>query len=307
MPKLILTVGASASGKSTWAEEFVEGNDGWINLNRDDVRFELFTDGYRDWNRYKFNKTNENQVSERINYLRDVAEDYQANIVVSDTNLNPKVRKVWQDWAAVNNYEFELKLFPCDWSELVKRNAQRQGGLKESLLYDQFKRYMQQFGAIGEQELIPYTKGDSNQYTIIVDIDGTIADMTGVRKPFDWNKVGLDKPRNEIIDMVLALGARSQHITFMSGRDGVCYYDTIEWIEKYVMDSTVSSISWDLVMRKAGDVRKDYIVKYELFNEHIRGKFEVDAVFDDRDQVLQLWDLLDLPNVINVGGYQNKF
>ena len=57
MPKIILTIGASCSGKTTWAEKFCGESDNFINLNRDDVRFELFTNNVRDWTKYKFNKT----------------------------------------------------------------------------------------------------------------------------------------------------------------------------------------------------------------------------------------------------------
>lgn len=42
-------------------------------------------------------------------------------------------------------------------------------------------------------------------------------------------------------------------------------------------------------MRPAGDMRKDTEVKLEMFNAHIRGKFNVEAIFDDRPQILRLW------------------
>lgn len=53
-PQAILTVGISSSGKTTWAEKFVFENPSWVNINRDDVRFTLFTNGVRDWGKYKF-------------------------------------------------------------------------------------------------------------------------------------------------------------------------------------------------------------------------------------------------------------
>ena len=39
-------------------------------------------------------------------------------------------------------------------------------------------------------------------------------------------------------------------------------------------------------MRKEKDYRKDSIVKTEIYNEYIKDKYCVTAVFDDRDQVV---------------------
>ena len=37
---------------------------------------------------------------------------------------------------------------------------------------------------------------------IIVDVDGTLADMRGIRGPFEWDKVSQDKPHQDVIDLV---------------------------------------------------------------------------------------------------------
>lgn len=44
--KAILTIGVSASGKTTWAETHVRdmnafGNDDWVNICRDDIRWRM--------------------------------------------------------------------------------------------------------------------------------------------------------------------------------------------------------------------------------------------------------------------------
>ena len=48
-------------------------------------------------------------------------------------------------------------------------------------------------------------------------------------------------------------------------------------------------------MRPKGDQRKDVIVKEQLYNEHIKGKFNVVAIFDDRMQMVSLWRSMGLP------------
>jgi hypothetical protein len=47
-------------------------------------------------------------------------------------------------------------------------------------------------------------------------------------------------------------------------------------------------------MREYGDQRKDSIVKAEIFDQEIRGRYHVVAVFDDRDQVVRMWRSLGL-------------
>jgi len=47
-------------------------------------------------------------------------------------------------------------------------------------------------------------------------------------------------------------------------------------------------------MRAAGDMRKDAIVKAEIFDREIRHRWDVTAVFDDRQQVVRMWRSLGL-------------
>ena len=44
-----------------------------------------------------------------------------------------------------------------------------------------------------------------------------------------------------------------------------------------------------LEMRREKDGRQDAIVKRELFDTHILGKYYVEFVLDDRNQVVDLW------------------
>jgi len=69
----------------------------------------------------------------------------------------------------------------------------------------------------------------------------------------------------------------------MSGRSDECRNETYQWLRE-------NDVPFDeLYMRAADDKRQDWKVKYDLFNEHVRGKYNVVGVFDDRDQVVKLW------------------
>ena len=47
-------------------------------------------------------------------------------------------------------------------------------------------------------------------------------------------------------------------------------------------------------MRKTGDNRKDAIVKREIYETHIKDKYQVDYVLYDRNQVVEMWRSLGL-------------
>ncbi|MCD0442952.1 hypothetical protein LO763_04840 [Glycomyces sp. A-F 0318] len=130
---------------------------------------------------------------------------------------------------------------------------------------------------------------------VIVDVDGTVALRVGsrARGPFDWHRVGEDRPNPPVIAAVEALAAAGHRIVFLSGRESVpgCYEDTFAWLERHVdIEGGI-----ELYMRAAGDHRRDTVVKREMFDEHLAGR-EVLCVFDDRDQVVRMWrQELELP------------
>ena len=71
---------------------------------------------------------------------------------------------------------------------------------------------------------------------IIVDVDGTLADMRGIRGPFEWDKVHLDRPHQDVIDLVKDLISLNKYkIIITTGRDGVCEETTKNWLlENYI-------------------------------------------------------------------------
>lgn len=116
---------------------------------------------------------------------------------------------------------------------------------------------------------------------IIVDIDGTLAKMNG-RSPFDWSRVGEDKV-NEPVRTVLMAMRKTHMVIIFSGRDGVCRTETINWLNN-------NRIHYNKIfMREEGNNEKDAIIKRRLFDTHIAGKYEIEFVLDDRNQVVDMW------------------
>lgn len=113
---------------------------------------------------------------------------------------------------------------------------------------------------------------------ILCDIDGTLAHMKD-RGPFDWARVGEDD-----VDLVVAdLIKLYPHVILMSGRKSICRPETEKWLEDY-------GILYDLLfMRQEDDDRQDGIVKWELYEEHIRPNYNIEFVLDDRNHVVKMW------------------
>lgn len=72
-------------------------------------------------------------------------------------------------------------------------------------------------------------------------------------------------------------------IVFVSGREAAYEEPTRKFLVKH-------GIKYDkLIMRKTGDHRKDAIIKAEIYEEYIKGHYNVLFVLDDRDQVVAMW------------------
>lgn len=296
--KAYVLCGCSASGKTTFAKELAE--QGWMDINRDDLRFEHFCNGVRDWSLYKFTKERENTVTQIQEELARVAWFTDTNIIISDTNINDNTRNKWIDYLTQLGYEVEVKYFDVDLMELLERDAKRTNGVGYKVITDQYARYMKLRHGDNYHK---YKVG--LKHCIIVDIDGTLADMTGVRKPFDWDKVHLDKPRQHVINIVESYRfEQGGDVIFMSGRDAICQAATRQWLVDNIGEWTVDCL---LLMRSENDQRKDSIVKKELFDKYIKGRYNVDYVVDDRDQVIRMWQYELGLEVVQVGKIHNEF
>lgn len=294
-PFIVLTIGMSCSGKSTWVEEFTRNRTDCVEINRDNIRFFNFCDGKRDWTKYTFNKRNEKIVTKIAEAAVESAKDANKNIIISDTNLNPNIRDKWKQWADENGYDIIHKEFPISWVEAVKRNNQREGGIDQSILRKQYYNMKEYLG-----EYL-YEPNPELPDCVLIDIDGTVAHKAPERGFFDWDMVDRDIPRTPVIAMVCGLIDQGYQPIFLSGRDGSCMEATYDWIYKHIMYYLYPDCDFHLFMRTAGDMRKDYIVKRELFDKYVKDKFNVVAVLDDRPQVItNCWLDIGLPNVISV-------
>lgn len=296
--KAIITVGISASGKTTWAREYARANKAII-TNRDDLRFSLT--GARDWGEYKFDKKIEHLITNiQFRVANEVAE-LKKDFILADTNLNESRRAEWVRCLSDLGYTVEIKPFPITLEEALKRDSLRANGVGKAVIYRQWKDWLK---FTGRRVYVPDT---SLPKAVIFDIDGTLAHMVD-RKPYDWDKVFFDALDEDVTLMLKAYVMSGYHVAFLSGRDGVCYLGTLGWIQKNLCPHIYQhNGTYSLNMREKGDMRKDTIIKEEIFWKDISTKWNVRAVFDDRPSVVRMWHDIGIPKVIAVADQNIEF
>lgn len=135
---------------------------------------------------------------------------------------------------------------------------------------------------------VPYVPPLGAPEVVLVDIDGTVALNAG-RSPFDMTRVLEDQPHRAVITAIRAMHLSGRGVIFCSGRDESARVDTEAWLSQHVQVPYLA-----LHMRRVGDNRRDSVVKQEFFNEHIRERYDVLGVFDDRQQVVDMWRAMGL-------------
>ena len=263
--KVTILKGLPASGKSTWAKSQCDNNT--IRINKDDLRNMLGGD---------FSKWKESLVLELRDRIIQESLDSGKNVIVDDTNFHPKHEERIRDIAKLFDVEVEIKMFDTPVEECIKRDQKRDKPVGKSVIMDMYRKYVKKI-----PEQIPYNNLLPD--CVIVDIDGTLAHMTN-RSPYDYTKVDTDVV-DETIKMILQPYEirPNTKIIVCSGRKEECSKETVKWLND-------NGIKFDdLFMRFTDDLRKDSIVKQEIYEMCIKDKYNVLFVLDDRDQVVNMW------------------
>jgi predicted kinase len=291
MPKLIITRGLPASGKTMMAKK-----SGLLRVNRDDLRAMLH-DGTH-------SKDNEKVVRQMRNKLISTALLSGQDVICDDTNLEERTVRELHVLAWTHGAEFEVwDLCDVPQEQCIRRDAARilrhERGVGEDVI-----RSMAQRAQLSPEggpapawrpdtdvaRIVPYVADSTLSKAVIVDIDGTVA-LHVARSPYDYSRVSTDAPNPGVIAVVRALSETHQ-IIFLSGRPDSCETETALWLQEHVSLGGEQGLL--LYMRAERDTRNDAIVKYELFDRYVRDDWNVTAVIDDRERVVRVWRTLGL-------------
>lgn len=130
MQQVIINVGVSGSGKSTWSTDYMRKYIGNYRINRDSIRLQLVgtLDDYyqrKDLNYLEKLVTN----MEEIQFVQLLKEG--ASIIVDNTNLKPSYIQRWVDYVQIWNkdqtdlkqVQIRFKLFPESNAFLLKKRV----------------------------------------------------------------------------------------------------------------------------------------------------------------------------------------
>jgi predicted kinase len=292
MSSLTITRGLPGSGKTYWATCWVaEDQAHRARVNRDDLR-DMVHDGA--WVK--------GVTEPRIIAVRDAAISALlgkgVDVVCDDTNLSQRTARDLAKLACLAHAKFAVQDFtgtPLD--VCIERDAKRDRPVGEQVIRDMHTRYLRGRDLplpwpeepAGESGTVrPYVALPGTPRAVLVDIDGTVALMVD-RSPFDETRVHEDLPNLPVINVVRSLAGAGHQVVFLSGRTNGCRAETEKWLAAHVGVPYAG-----LYMRPVGDMRKDSIVKAELFDEHIRDVYDVACVLDDRASVVAMWRSLGL-------------
>lgn len=299
MQHILILIGISGSGKTTYAREFVQKNPTYLRLNRDDLRRSLLAVPLTEY--WKWDDRRRNPVERIITAIEETALtgalDGGWNVIIDNTHLRQRTLTDLLKQVERRSVMVTFRPFDVPLAEAVRRDAARPDVVGELVIREQFSRYQQLknrfnvaqtlvFPQVSPTPAQPAAPDRALPTCILVDIDGTVAIMAD-RSPFEWKKVYLDVPRQPVINVVKAMQAAGYAVLFLSGRDSVCRADTVAWLEKYT--GWREGQEYSLFMRPHNDNRKDAVIKRELFDAHIRDRYSVEVVLEDRDQVVSLW------------------
>lgn len=278
--KATILRGVSGSGKTTLAKTL----DG-TRISRDDIRRLLFgVEG-----KTVLDNAGEKRVTK---FQRDFIEselDAGRNVIVDDTNLNKSLLTSLCRFINDLGYDFTIRDVRVDVSTAHARNAARPENEQVPAHVIDRQQAKAWWGHIPSVPYVykPYTPDPSLPVAVSFDLDGTLAQMNGKRGPYDFTKYHLDDLDETVATMNWTLGVdegwKSGHceMIILTGRSEEYRAECVEWLER-------KGLSWDrLIMRPEGDTRNDAVVKSDLWDEHISGKFDVVAHFDDRRRVVK--------------------
>lgn len=294
MKKIIILKGLPASGKSSFAKQLIKENPGaYKRVNKDDLRA-MLDNSYH-------SKGNEKFVLKVRDFIIVEALRDGKHVIVDDTNLAKKHETRIRQLADIYKKEtgqqiqVEVKFFEISVEECIRRDLKRQNSVGERVIKKMYKQFLQET----DERNPNYREQDSSlDKAIICDLDGTLAILNG-RNPFiasNCEQDLLNEPVAKIVKQYYKLGHR---VILLSGRLDTYKEETLRWLTKHEIPYH------DLIMRKAGDTRKDSIVKKEFFEQHVQGKYYIDFILDDRNQVVDLWrNELHLPCLqVNYGDF----
>lgn len=317
---IVLMRGISGSGKSTYAREHFSD---YVIVSRDEIRSrfcnlnEYFDGGMRTPFEDYLTTIEETEIAQAICKGKP--------LVIDNTNLRPKYIQNYVNIFAQLNVDPEVvKFVELDVSsgEAMNRNLAAGKHISKDVINQQYRQFLSNkvkisdFVLNGEwiftqrknyfsipMDVEPYKGNPELPGAFIVDLDGTCATRAlgpDMRSFYDYSNVETDEPVPFVKTLIEGMMAIGYEPIFLSGRpEELARKGTEQFIRE-----KIGVYKFELYMRSDaidmdGEERlPDFKVKYRLFNEHIRNRYNIIGAFDDRRQIVNLWEELGIKCLI---------
>ncbi|MBL0913778.1 MAG: AAA family ATPase [Bacteroidia bacterium] len=285
--------GLPGSGKSTLAKKMLDENPGNIKrLNKDELRAMLDNSHHTTANEKFVERLRDLML---IEALKD-----GKHVIIDDTNLSDRplerITQLVQKYRKDSGDAVQVEILPVEvpLQEAIERDTKREKKVGRDVIVRMYKQHML------KDERGPHYKEQDPTLppALVCDLDGTLAILCA-RSPYEALKCESDDLNAPVAEILRTYKAKGEHIILLSGREDNSREATERWLKKH-------DIPYDaLYMRTTKDHRKDSVIKKELYEAHILGRYFVRFVLDDRNQVVDLWRLeLGLPCLqVNYGDF----
>lgn len=271
--KIIFLQGVPGSGKSHFCREYMKlAPDDTVRVNKDELRAMMHNSMH--------SKGKENEVLAVRNFIIEQSLAIGKDIIVDDTNFAEKHLKKIEEIAAKFDAIVEIKSFThVPLETCLEQNLKRLTPVREKVIRQMYNQYV-------KPQITPPIYNFALPNALLCDIDGTLAlfDRKVVNAyDRDFTKDAVNRP------VYILLNQYNAPAILVTGRQEKHREQTELWLKMH-------DIPYDkLHMRQTDDMRSDYTIKQEIYNEHIKNKANILAVFDDRLSVCRLWHELGLP------------
>lgn len=281
MKTIYILKGLPASGKSTWSKAQLDANpNSYKRINKDDLRAMLDNSN---WSR-----GNEKFVLTIRDLMIKEALKAGKHVISDDTNLAAKhetrIRQLAKEYCNETGEQVEVvvKFFEVSLEECIRRDLTRNRSVGEQVIRSMYKKFIDKT----LQHPTPLVQDTTLPKAIICDLDGTLAILD--RNPYHTAECEADRVNQPIANMVKTYKKLGYQILIVSGRQDKYLPESKNWLDKH-------EIPYDYIaLRKAADSGKDSFTKEAIFEEEIKGKWYVEFVLDDRNQVVNMWRKLGL-------------
>lgn len=266
-----MTIGLPGSGKTTWAKDYQRKNPNTVLVNKDELRAMLHQSIHSHGREDFVLKIRDHIIREALSAGHD--------IIVHDTNFADKHQTWLEQMAKAYKAEFVVQYFTdVSLDECIKRDQKRPNYVGEKVIRKMYNDYL-------APKVPVITHDPALPDAILCDLDGTLALFPG-RNPYERDFINdiVNPAVKKVLDFWGSAADDATQLIFVSGRKGKFLAETEKWLKKN--DITYQGI---FMPRADDDNRKDVIIKQEIYEGNIKGKYNVLFVLDDRNQVVDFW------------------